>query len=376
MRLLVTGGAGFIGRSLLRALPPGDDVVVIDSLVPEVHGPAAAFPPDVAARAHCIHCDVGEVEAWQRAAEGVDVVVHLAALTGTGQGMYQQQRYVAGNVAATRRFGDGLAALRGRPSLVILASSRAVYGEGPYRDGDQVRYPGSRSDADLAAGRWDFANAAGEALVPMPAHEEAATQPVSVYALTKQGQEEALAALASRLGFGLLVLRLQNVYGPLQQQANPYTGIVGTFANAMLGEGRLELFEDGEMSRDFVFIDDVVRAMLAGIRHPGRWQHTLNVGTGRRTTLRAMASQLAAIAGVTPAVECTGRYRVGDIRHASADMRAYQNMVGPWRPTPLADGLAAYVAWYGEQPTPPLSNGQALAELARYGILRRARACP
>jgi dTDP-L-rhamnose 4-epimerase len=374
VKVLVTGGAGFIGRWLLRTLPGDAEVVVVDSLVADVHGPAAVFPAEVRARAQCTQCDVGDVDAWRHAAAGVDVVVHLAALTGTGQGMYQQRRYVEHNVLATDRLCAAIAAMRPQPFRVILASSRAVYGEGAYRAGGALVYPGPRQAFRLAAGLWDFEDASGEPMQPVAATADTRTQPVSIYGMTKARQEEAVRALAAAHGIDTLVLRLQNVYGPLQSAINPHTGIVGGFASGLVRDRRVELYEDGEMTRDFVYVEDVARAVLAGIGHRHRLDCAVDVGSGERTPLRRLVGLLAEALSVSPDVHCRGRYREGDVRHAAADMTACHRLVGTTRHVALADGLRRFVAWRREQPDGGGGAARALVELQQHGVLRERQA--
>lgn len=376
MKLLITGGAGFIGRALLRALPPETEVVVVDSLVEDVHGADAAFPDEVARRARCIRCDLRDVDGWRHAVTGTDVVVHLASLTGTGQGMYQQARYREHNVLATSRLCEVLSAMRPRPYRVVLTSSRAVYGEGAFLDGDAVVHPAPRRADALAAGQWEIAGRDGRPLTPAAVAEQAPAQPASVYGLTKLEQERLLSRFATESELDLIVFRLQNVYGPWQQTANPYAGIVGTLVHGVLGAGAVELFEDGEMTRDFVFVDDVVAALLAGVRQAGPVAATFNVGSGHSESLRDVVRLLGDLTGRTPAVAISGRYRVGDIRHARADMRAYELAFGSWRARGLADGLREYLDWYVTQPAASAAPARALDELQQHGLLRGGRPCP
>jgi dTDP-L-rhamnose 4-epimerase len=168
-------------------------------------------------------------------------------------------------------------------------------------------------------------------------------------------------------------LRPQNVYGALQELSNPYTGILGVLTNGIARNGRVELFEDGKMTRDFVFAGDVARAFVAGIEHSGPLSCTLNVGSSQPVTLRDLTKLLAELIGREPTVDCLGRYRLGDVRHASADMRAYESVIGPWRPTALRDGLTEYLGWFMEQPAPPAGClDAALSEMSNRNLLLEA----
>ncbi len=350
LKILITGGAGFVGRWLMRQLPTNVNVIVVDSLVREVHGENPQFPPDVEARATCIRCDVRDTNGWKEAVAGADVVVHLAALTGTGQSMYQLSRYIEHNVLGTSELCEVLAEMHPKPHRVVLASSRAVCGEGAFRDGKENVYPGPRAAAALKAGRWELENAAGIPISPIPCSETTPLRPASIYGMTKMWQEQLIVQAAEACGVDHLILRLQNVYGPLQELSNPYTGILGALTTGIVRRGRVELFEDGNMTRDFVFVGDVARAFLAGIECPGRLACTLNVGSGRSVTLHSLTELLAELTGRDPMVDCRGRYRVGDVRHASADMSTYESTLGPWRPATLRDGLTDYLNWFMEQP--------------------------
>jgi dTDP-L-rhamnose 4-epimerase len=370
MKILVTGGAGFIGRWLLRHLSPTVDVVVVDLLEPQVHGPGAEFPVEVRARAECICADVQDVGKWSAAATGCDVVVHLASQTGTGQSMYQEARYIEHNVEGTKRLCEGLATLPALPRSLILASSRAVYGEGAFLQERQVVFPGPRDAEALAAGRWELENHDRTPLQPTPTPEHAPLQPSSVYGITKVRQEQIIADFSRVHGLRHVTLRLQNVYGPWQQLSNPYTGIIGTFANGILRDGRVELFEDGLMTRDFVSVKDVVATIVTSMADTRPDSLTLNVGTGQPLTLRDTVALMSTAIGRHVDIACRGRYRLGDVRHACADMTAYSRAFGAWKPIALAEGLADYVEWFREQPATATLLSGSLAELTQHGVLR------
>ncbi len=347
MKILVTGGAGFIGHSLIAALPAHHDVIVVDSLVPETHGAGATFSRALAERARCIRCDVADVAAWRDAAAGTHTVVHLAALTGTAQSAHQAERYRRANLTGTIRLCEGLASLDQRPGRVILASSRAVYGEGPYlapERGDVV-FPPARRERDVRDGRWEPSLVPRRSLHPVAASEDMPTCPTSVYASTKAAQERHCAAFGARLGIETIAMRLQNVYGPGQHGTNPHAGVVAAIARGILQDRRVELFEDGEMTRDFVHIDDVVRALRWAIDDRRPLPRTANIGTGRRTSLRSLVGMLSAAAPAPPTVTCSGRFRAGDVRHACADTAQWSARFGAWEPVTLEAALPAYLTW-------------------------------
>lgn len=347
MKILVTGGAGFIGQSLIAALPARYEVVVVDTLIPEIHGVRPRFTTALSRRAHCIRCDIADVDAWKDAAVGAQKVVHLAALTGTAQSAHQAERYRRHNLTATMRLCEGLASFARQPQRVILASSRAVYGEGPYLDpqhGDIV-YPAARRDRDARDQQWEPSLSRRSQLRPVAASEEMPTRPASVYAATKIAQERHCARFASRHGVETIAMRLQNVYGPGQRGVNPHAGVVALLARDILRNHRVELFEDGEMTRDFIHIDDVVRALRWAIDCGDATPRTVNVGTGRRTSLRTLVQLLATAAGEHPAVTCSGRFRAGDVRHAFADTSAWAHWFGSWQPIALEAATPTYLNW-------------------------------
>ena len=377
MKALVTGGAGFIGRRLVRRLVrDGVEVAVLDALVPSVHGKGAG-PPDLGA-ARFVRGDVRDRAAWKEAAAGgVDAVVHLAAETGTGESMYRTCHYVDANAGGAAVLCDLITRGEVAPKRVALASSRAVYGEGPYRthDGDIV-YPGPRSRADLEAGRWEPTGPSGQHLVPLAASASARTAPASAYGVTKLAQEELLRVALPPAGVDLVALRLQNVYGPGQSLLNPYTGILSIFSVQLLEGAPVRLFEDGLATRDFVYVDDAVDAFARALRTelPSGFA-VLDVGGGARTTIAEAAETLRRKLGAPPtAVAVTGEFRVGDIRHATADLRRAEAVLG-WRPsTPLDQGLAALAAWVRNAAAPGSRLADALDEMARAGLLGQARA--
>ncbi|MBD1847794.1 NAD-dependent epimerase/dehydratase family protein [Cyanobacteria bacterium FACHB-63] len=370
MKFLVTGGAGFIGKWLLEKLPTNAEVVVLDSLDQQVHRKLHDFSPEVKERATCIQADVQNIEDYQSEIEGTDVIIHLASQTGTGQSMYEISRYVQENVNGTAKLLELVSKLNSKPRRIILSSSRAVYGDGAYTDGKEIYYPKGRRLEDLQQGIWEVHNDRGRPLTFLPMQESHLTQPTSVYGLTKLWQEQLMQNYCESQGIDLVTLRFQNVYGPKQELGNPYTGIIGIFTNAIAQGKRLELFEDGQVTRDFVFVGDVAEAVVRCALHPASLSSIINVGMGQAVTLIDVVEAIAALLHKPADYTVSGRFRVGDIRHAVADMSHYETLLGSWFPISLKAGLSQYLEWYLEQE--PLSHAvlqASLREMERSGLL-------
>lgn len=340
---LVTGGAGFIGAAVSAALADRfDEVVAVDLLHPDVHSPRVR-PVALDARVRLVEGDVADAATWDEVLDGFapDVVLHLAAETGTAVSVTQMSRHARANVLGTTQLLDGLHRHAVPAPRVVLASSRAVYGEGAYRV-DGVVVPASlRSHRDLVAGRWQ---PPGE---PVPHRADVVpARPASTYAATKLAQEHLLSAWASARDASLTVLRLQNVYGAGQSPTNPYTGIVPIFAQAARAGRSIPVYEDGLIVRDFVHVDDVAAAILLALDAPAP-ASPLDVGSGRPTTVIDLARMVAEHYGA-PAPTVTGQFREGDVRWAVADASAARKTLG-WEPqVELATGVRELCAWIDE----------------------------
>lgn len=342
---LVTGGAGFIGCALSTALATRfERVVVLDNLHRQVHA-TPERPAALDARVELVRGDVTEPRDWDAVLSHVRprTVVHLAAETGTGQSLTDASRHACVNVVGTAQMLDALTRHDVRPDRIVLASSRAVYGEGPWRDpSGAVCYPGQRSHRMLASARWAFPG-----LTPVPATAATTTpDPTSVYGATKLAQEHVLRAWCLSMDVGAVVLRLQNVYGPGQSLANPYTGIVSLFVQYARAGEAIPVFEDGRIVRDFVFVDDVVRALLAALDAPtGR--HAIDIGSGRPTTVAELAAMIAS-RYAAPQPRVTGQYRDGDVRFACCGTQQARDALG-WEPAvTLDEGVGRVCAWVGQ----------------------------
>ena len=350
MNILFTGGMGFIGQSRINRLPSDYDLTIVDSLEPQIHGVNAKFSKEMQDRAHCIHADIRELDRYADALEGVECVVHLASQTGTGQSMYDISRYVQQNIDGTARLLEGISRANNKPKRIILASSRAVYGEGAYQLSNAITYPGNRKAASLMNGSWDITDGFGTILSPLRMSEDHAIRPTSVYGMTKAWQEQLVAMMAKTYSMEHLTLRLQNVYGPGQKIDNPYTGIIGLFSSKIMTNEEVTLFEDGQMTRDFVHINDIASIFIWAIKHPRFSVDTLNVGTGVGTSLKTLTDLIGAKLGKAPLIRISGLYRLGDIRHAVADLSLLREIVSNWNPISLEDGLTDYLAWFVQQP--------------------------
>jgi dTDP-L-rhamnose 4-epimerase len=331
MKILITGGAGFIGTRLSALLlGRGAQVSVLDNLHPQVHtadGLPKRLPPEV----EFIPGDVTAASCFETLFRyrKPEVVIHLAAETGTGQSLTEAGRHAMVNVAGTANLLDGLARAGLAPRKLILASSRAVYGDGAWRDqGGTVFYPQGRTAADLARGTWDPIGPSGSKATPLPATAGATREaPISVYGATKLAQEHVLAAWARAFGSGLEVLRLQNVYGPGQAVGNPYTGVLTLFAKLVREKQPIEVYEDGAIIRDFVHVADVCDALARAALSAPSGVRTLDIGSGEATTILAVAQTMASLTGAPPP-RVSGRYRNGDVRAASCSIEAAARVLG------------------------------------------------
>ncbi len=346
--VLVTGGAGFIGSALSHLIAPhADRWVVLDNLHSQVH-PSGERPAALHPSAELVVADVVDERGWADLLKDFrpDLVVHLAAETGTAQSLHEASRHAEVNVLGTTRMLDAFAAAGHVPSHFVLSSSRAVYGEGMWRKSDGTEFlPGQRSHAQFERGEWNFPDAvavSSEATRTWPA-------PTSVYGATKLAQEHILSAWAGSHDTRLTILRFQNVYGPGQSLINPYTGIVSLFSQIAMRGDSIPVYEDGLITRDFVFIDDVAASVAAVIaerlaEHPS----IFDVGSGVGTTILELAEQIARFHGA-PAPHVTGAFRDGDVRHAECDISRTVRSID-WAPQwDVERGVASLQEWIALQ---------------------------
>ena len=349
--VLVTGGAGFIGSWVVSGLSKADyRVRVLDNLSPQVHG---QLPKglDWLSGVDFVRGSVTCREDLQRALAGANVVVHLAAETGTGQSMYEIARYSDVNIGGTAALLDVLANSKDHGvERLVLTSSRAVYGEGAYvcaTCAPQSRvYPAARTAKQLAAHKWDHAcPQCGATLTAVPTCEDDAARPASIYAATKLAQEHLTGITCAAHGIGYAILRLQNVYGEGQSLNNPYTGILSIFSTRLRRGSHLPIYEDGLETRDFVHVADVANAIVAAVRSDLPANGVVNVGSGVATTVSDVARALATAFGQAPDLVVTGEYRLGDIRHNCADISRMRALLGYEPAIGLAEGLRRFAAW-------------------------------
>lgn len=356
--VLVTGGAGFIGSALAhRLVKAGYDVAVMDVLHPQVHAGRRAIdlPPSV----RLFTGDVTHAPDWDAVLRlfHPSQIVHLAAETGTAQSLSQATRHGSVNVVGTSQLLDALSRAALVPDQFVLASSRAVYGEGAWQCGEEIFYPCPRRHAQLLAGIWDPQGPNDKPAVPLPSCAgRTEPRPTNIYAATKLAQEHMLAAWTAARDVNLSVLRLQNVYGPGQSLTNSYTGIVALFARLARERRPLEVYEDGRIVRDFVFIDDVVDALTSAVQRPATEPRCLDIGSGIATTIYELACKIATICDA-PEPTVVPKFRDGDVRAASCNIEPAKNELH-WRPRwALEDGLHALLAWIAEQPESPFGPG-------------------
>ncbi len=375
-RILITGGAGFIGSHLaLRLLKSNYVVTVLDNLSTQIHGnppEQSALYHSIAGKVRFVRGDVTRRQDLELVLPGQDVVVHLAAETGTGQSMYQIDRYVQVNVGGTALLLDVLANMRHDVKRVVVASSRAVYGEGKYLSKELgVVYPGHRSASDMTAG--DFSIKYPGCLEPLTltaTDEESKLHPSSVYGITKHAQEQLVMTVCPNVRAEPVALRYQNVYGPGQSLSNPYTGILSIFSNLIMQGLPINVFEDGTESRDFVFVDDVVEATVLAIERDGAAGEVFNVGTGEPASVLTVAHALMKKLGRNSEVKVTGNFRIGDIKHNYADIGKIKRLLGYAPVHNFDSGLSHFCTWVRSVGSMSNKYELSLREMRARGLLK------
>jgi dTDP-L-rhamnose 4-epimerase len=374
-KVLITGGLGFIGLEVAKLLvQQGCSVLLFDNLSPQIHGAI----PDLAGirllrgvQVEVFRGDVAKSADWAAALDKVGAVVHLAAETGTAQSMYEISRYTETNVGGTARLLDHLANHQHDVTKIILASSRSVYGEGAYRCRHcGLVYPAARSEEMLRSAQWQpVCPTCGGAVDAAATPEKATTAPASIYAATKLAQEDLVRVASKALGIPAVIYRFQNVYGEGQSLKNPYTGILSIFSNQLRMGKTIHLYEDGQESRDFVHVSDVARAVALGLTADGADGTTLNVGSGRPTSVEQIALLLGERFGAKAPPLVTGEHRPGDIRHGYGDLTSIGACL-QFRPeVPLDQGLTRFVEWVRTQPLEPDRLDKATGELVARGLM-------
>ncbi len=349
--VLVTGGAGFIGSHLVDALvEQGHNVRVLDALVPQVHGEDAK-PSYLNSAAEFMQGDVCDKELVHDALEGIDVVFHEAAEVGVGQSMYEIERYVRANDLGTAVLLEAILARRPQIKKLIVASSMSIYGEGAYTcESCGSVAPQLRPVEQLLDRRWELeCPKCGKQLSPAPTSEEKPLFPTSVYAVTKQDQEQFCLAVGRSYGIPAVALRYFNVYGTRQALSNPYTGVCAIFSARLLNGNRPMVFEDGEQTRDFVHVSDIVQANLLALESDRADYQAINVGTGRATSVRAVSRLLAEGLGLDLEPEIVAKYREGDIRHCVADISKARALLGYEPQVSLERGIPELLSWVRAQ---------------------------
>lgn len=375
-KILITGGAGFIGSSLALALHArGHGVTVLDNLARQIHGDDAESSPlfsKICGQVSFVRGDVTSREDLLKVLPGVDTIVHLAAETGTGQSMYAIRHYADVNVGGTALLLDLIANERFPVRRLVVASSRAVYGEGKYRCAAHgISYPTARSEEDMAKGCFDHAcPVCAQSLQLVPTDESSALHPSSVYGVTKLAQEQLVLSVGKALGISALAFRYQNVYGPGQSLSNPYTGILSIFSTRIRHGNPVNIFEDGKESRDFVYIDDVVDATVRGVEHPEPLVESFNVGSGVATDVLSIANTLRRYLGGDSKIAVSGQFRAGDIRHNVADLEKVSRVLGFKPGVSFDDGLRRFVDWVRGERIEGDRYEESLDELRAKGLFK------
>ncbi|EKK08952.1 NAD-binding protein [Acinetobacter baumannii Naval-72] len=374
--VLITGGAGFIGSNLaLKLVAKGYNVTVLDNLSQQIHGdnPQETSPLflSIKDKVKFILGTVNNKSDWELALKDQDAIIHLAAETGTGQSMYEVHKYVDVNINGTALMLDLLVNNSYPVKKVIVASSRSIYGEGKYISKELgVVYPTQRTADYMDQKDFEVKYYGSSELELVATDEESKIHPSSVYGITKQNQEQMVLTVCSSMGIAGVAFRYQNVYGPGQSLKNPYTGILSIFSTQIKNGNKINIFEDGKESRDFVYIDDVVDATILGLEKDEANNQVFNVGTGVATSVLTVADQLVKNYNIDVPVIISGNYRLGDIRHNYADLTKIKKYLGFEPKISFEEGIKEFTQWVNTQEIQEDRYQQSINEMKEKGLYK------
>lgn len=375
-KILITGGAGFIGSNLaLKLIDKGYRVTVLDNLSEQIHGenPEKSSPlyNSIKDKVTFIKGTVTDEGDWKKAINGQDAIVHYAAETGTGQSMYEVKKYTEVNIQGTAIMLDLLVNTPNQVRKVVIASSRSIYGEGKYKSKELgFVYPEHRQDSDMDENDFEVKYPNSSELELVATDEESKIHPSSVYGITKQNQEQMVMTVCPTVDIAPIAFRYQNVYGPGQSLSNPYTGILSIFSTQIKNGNGINIFEDGKETRDFVFIDDIVDATILGLEKEEANGEVFNVGTGVATDVVTVAQTLINNYGIDTPMTITGNYRLGDIRHNYADLTKINTKLGFMPKIDFEEGIKRFTNWVNTQEVKEDNYEKSIAEMKEKGMYK------
>lgn len=370
--ILITGGAGFIGTNLIkRLLPMGNKITVLDNLDPQVHGINAKVEPDIRPYISFIKGNVDNYHTCEQAVCGQDIIIHLAADTATGQSMYEITKCTKSNINGIANILQAITNQHIKVEKIIFTSSRAVYGEGKYICPNcGVIYPKRRNFEDIKRREYDPPCPVCHCKIKKAAtDEDSLLIPQSIYGVTKLTQELYISTVCRSLNIPFVILRLQNVYGEGQSLINPYTGILSIFASRIITGKPIEIFEDGQESRDFIHVQDVIEVIVAVLMR-NISNSTINVGSGKSTSVLELVKLLYSSFNIQPNYTINYMYRSGDIRHNYADIKLMHNLLGFTPSISLQNGIARFTNWVNEMDITENYYAEALNTMKGKGILK------
>ena len=345
MKVLVTGGAGFIGSHTVEALlAKGHRVRIMDSLEPPVH--LKGKPDYIPEKAEFILGDVRIKTDWKKALKGIDIVFHFAAYQDY---LTDFSKFFDVNSRGTALLYE-VAVEKNLPlKKVIIASSQAVYGEGKYEcSEDGTVYPGPRSLEQLKRGDWELRCPKCERKIKMQLTDESRVNPANSYGISKYSQELIGLTLGKRYSIPTICLRYSIVQGARQSPYNLYSGALRAFAVSIHSGKEPLIYEDGMQLRDYVNIEDVVRANLLALEDSRMDYQIYNVGGGRAYTVLELAGIVEMTLKREVKNKASGKFRFGDTRHINSDISKLKAL--GWQPiNPIEKSVGDYVAWLKEE---------------------------